>query len=49
MGKVLGIVYRAIATQLIHKAGYTKASVQTGTAKPIFFAYAQPCQSSYSS
>ena len=30
MGKVLGIVYRAIATHLSHKAGYTKASSQTG-------------------
>ena len=30
MGKVLGIVYRAIATHLIHQAGYTKASAQTG-------------------
>ena len=30
MGKVLGIVYRTIATHLIRKAGYTKASAQTG-------------------
>jgi hypothetical protein len=30
MGKVLGIVYRTIATHLIHKAGYTKATAQTG-------------------
>ena len=30
MGKVLGIVYRAIATHLIRKAGYTKAIAQTG-------------------
>jgi len=30
MGKVLGIVYRTIATHLSHKAGYTKASSQTG-------------------
>ncbi len=29
MGKVLGIVYRAIATHLSHKAGYTKATAQT--------------------
>jgi hypothetical protein len=27
---VLGIVYRAIATHLIHKAGYTKQSAHTG-------------------
>ena len=30
MGKVLGIVYRAIATHLTHKAGYTKATAQAG-------------------
>ena len=30
MGKVLGIVYRTIATHLTHKAGYTKISSQTG-------------------
>ncbi len=30
MGKVLGIVYRTIATHLIHKAGYTKATAQAG-------------------
>jgi len=30
MGKVLGIVYRAIATHLSHKAGYTKATAQAG-------------------
>ena len=30
MGKVLGIVYRAIATHLRRKAGYTKATAQTG-------------------
>jgi ribosomal protein S27E len=30
MGKVLGIVYRAIATHLTHKAGYTKTTAQTG-------------------
>ena len=30
MGKVLGIVYRTIATQLIRKAGYTKTTAQTG-------------------
>ena len=30
MGKVLGIVYRAIATHLIRKAGYTKATARTG-------------------
>ena len=30
MGKVLGIVYRTIATHLTHKAGYTKVSSQTG-------------------
>jgi hypothetical protein len=30
MGKVLGIVYRAIATHLTHKAGYTKSTAQAG-------------------
>ena len=30
MAKVLAIVYRAIATHLTHKAGYTKTSAQTG-------------------
>ncbi len=30
MGKVLGIVYRAIATHLTHKAGFTKPMAQTG-------------------
>lgn len=30
MGKVLGIVYRAIATHLIKKAGLTHATGQTG-------------------
>jgi hypothetical protein len=30
MGKVLGIVYRAIATHLIRKAGYTKTTAQAG-------------------
>ena len=30
MGKVLSIVYRTIATHLIHKAGYAKATAQTG-------------------
>ena len=30
MGKVLGIIYRTIATHLIRKAGYTKATAQTG-------------------
>ena len=30
MGKVLGIVYRTIATYLTHKAGYTKTTAQTG-------------------
>jgi hypothetical protein len=30
MGRVLGIVYRAILTQLIQKAGYTRKSAQTG-------------------
>lgn len=28
-GQVLGIVYRAIATHLIHKAGYTRKTVHT--------------------
>lgn len=31
MGAVLGIIYRAIATHLIHKAGFTKAEAQTGS------------------
>ena len=30
MGKVLGIVYRAIATHLINKAGFTRKTAQTG-------------------
>ena len=30
MGKVLGIVYRTIATHLIRKAGYTKTTAQAG-------------------
>jgi ribosomal protein S27E len=30
MGRVLGIVYRAIATHLARKAGYTKATARTG-------------------
>jgi len=30
MGRVLGIVYRAIETHLIHKAGLTRATAQTG-------------------
>ena len=30
MGKVLGIVYRAIATHLTRKAGFTKATARTG-------------------
>jgi len=30
MGKVLSIVYRAVATHLRRKAGYTKATAQTG-------------------
>jgi len=30
MGKVLGIVYRAIATHLTRKAGYTKTTAQAG-------------------
>ena len=30
MGKVLGIVYRAIATHLTRKAGYTKTTAHTG-------------------
>jgi hypothetical protein len=30
MGKVLGIVYRTIATYLAHKAGFTKPQAQTG-------------------
>ena len=30
MGKVLGVVYRTIATHLIRKAGYTKTTARTG-------------------
>ena len=30
MGKVLGIVYRVLATHLIHKAGFTHATARTG-------------------
>ena len=30
MGKVLGIVYRTIATHLTRKAGYTKSTAYTG-------------------
>jgi ribosomal protein S27E len=30
MGRVLGIVYRAIATHLIKKAGFTKKTARTG-------------------
>jgi hypothetical protein len=30
MGKVLGIVYRIIATHLTKKAGFTKTTSQTG-------------------
>ena len=30
MGKVLAIVYRAIATHLTRKAGFTKATARTG-------------------
>jgi hypothetical protein len=32
MDKVLGIVYRTIATHLTKKAGYTKTTAQTGAA-----------------
>ncbi|MDT1894414.1 IS91 family transposase, partial [Acinetobacter baumannii] len=31
MGRVLSIVYRTLSTHLIKKAGYTKASAQTGS------------------
>jgi hypothetical protein len=30
MGRVLGIVYRALSAQLIQKAGFTRKSAQTG-------------------
>jgi hypothetical protein len=30
MGKVLGIVYRTLATHIIHKAGFSKSSAHTG-------------------
>jgi len=35
MGKVLGIVYRAIATHVTRKAGYTKTTAQTGAVTSI--------------
>ncbi len=35
MGKVLGIVYRTIATHLIHKAGYIKATAHAGAVTQI--------------
>ncbi len=31
MGRVLGIVYRCIATHLIKKAGFSRTTVQAGT------------------
>ncbi len=31
MGRVLGIVYRCIATHLIKKAGFSQKTAQTGT------------------
>jgi hypothetical protein len=31
MGKVLGIVYRTLATHIIHKAGFTKSTAHTGS------------------
>ena len=30
MGRVLGVVYRAISAQLIQKAGFTRKTAQTG-------------------
>jgi hypothetical protein len=30
MGKVLGIVYRTLATHIIHKAGFTNSTAHTG-------------------
>jgi len=30
MGRVLGIVYRTLATHIIHKAGFTKSTAHTG-------------------
>jgi len=35
MGKALGIVYRAIATHLTNKAGYTNATAHTDTMSPL--------------
>jgi hypothetical protein len=35
MGKVLGIVYRVLATHLIHKAGFTHATAKTGAKEGI--------------
>ena len=34
MGKVLGIIYRTIATHLTHKTGFTKRLAQTGAVTP---------------
>jgi hypothetical protein len=34
LGKVRGIVYRAIATHLTHKAGYTKSTAHTVATAP---------------
>ncbi len=36
MGQVLSIVYRTLSTHLIKKAGYTKASAQTGSVTLLF-------------
>jgi hypothetical protein len=35
MGKVLGIVYRTLATHITKKAGYNKQTAQTGAVTPI--------------
>ena len=35
MGRVLGIVYRALSAQLIQKAGFTRKSAQTGAVRLI--------------
>jgi hypothetical protein len=34
-GQVLGIVYRAISTHLVKKAGYSKKTARTGAVKLI--------------
>jgi len=35
MGRVLGIVYRVIATHLVNKAGFTRKTARTSAVTPI--------------